>query len=138
MTHRTWITKTETETRRVGYLLGRELLPDGVLLLDGDLGAGKTVLARGVAEAVGVDPAEVQSPTFVVMREHEGAEGRLLHADLYRLEPQEVPGVGLEEELAGPGVKVVEWADRLPFEVAGALRVMLARAGEGTRRIEEV
>jgi tRNA threonylcarbamoyladenosine biosynthesis protein TsaE len=138
MTPRRWTTTSETETRRVGYTLGKELLPDGVLLLDGDLGAGKTVLARGVAEALGVDPAEVQSPTFVVMREHFGSEGRLLHVDLYRLDPGEVPGVGLEEELAGPGVKVVEWADRLPFEVPAAVRVRLERAGEGTRRIEEV
>lgn len=134
---RVWTTSSEAETRRLGATLATELLPDGVLLLDGDLGAGKTVLARGVAEAVGVDPAEVQSPTFVVMREHEGTGGRLLHVDLYRLEPAQVPGVGLEEELAGPGVKVVEWADRLPFEVRGALRLRLSRAGEGRRRIEE-
>lgn len=134
---RVWTTSSESETQRLGATLAAELLPDGVLLLDGDLGAGKTVLARGVAEAVGVDPAEVQSPTFVVMREHEGTHCRLLHVDLYRLEPEEVPGVGLEEELAGPGVKVVEWADRLPFEVPGALRVRLSRAGGERRRIEE-
>jgi len=96
------------------------------------------VLTRGVARAVGVAQGEVQSPTFVVMREHAGSEGRLLHVDLYRLEPEEVAGVGLEEELAEPGVKVVEWADRLPFEVPGALRVRVLRAGEGRRRIEEV
>jgi len=135
---RLWVTGSEEETRAVGEVLGRELLPSGVLLLEGDLGAGKTVLTRGVARAVGVAQGEVQSPTFVVMRENVGSEGRLLHVDLYRLEPEEVAGVGLEEELAEPGVKVVEWADRLPFEVPGALRVRVLRAGEGRRRIEEV
>lgn len=135
---RLWVTGSEEETLAVGEELGRELLPDGVLLLEGDLGAGKTVLTRGVARALGVKEAEVQSPTFVVMREHSGRGGRLLHVDLYRLEPEEVSGVGLEEELAGPGVKVVEWSDRLPFEVPGALTVRVLRAGEGRRRIEEV
>lgn len=135
---RCWVTGSEEETRAVGEELGAELLPDGVLLLEGDLGAGKTVLTRGVARAVGVEEGEVQSPTFVVMREHVGAGGRLLHVDLYRLDPEEVPAVGLEEELVGPGVKVVEWADRLPFEVPGALRVRVLRDGEAGRRIEEV
>lgn len=125
---RTWRTSTEEETRRLGAEIGRELLPDGVLLLDGDLGAGKTVLARGVAEALGIDPAEVQSPTFVIMREHRGPAARLVHVDLYRLEPDEAAAAGVEEVLAGPGVKVVEWAERLPYTPPGARRLELRRA----------
>lgn len=134
---RTWITSSAEETQRVGEAVGLELLPDGVLLLEGDLGAGKTVLTRGVAEAVGVDPAEVQSPTFVLVREHQGERARLVHVDLYRLDPTEVEGTGIEEELVGPGVKVVEWAERLPFAVPGVVRLRLERAGEGVRRILE-
>ena len=95
------------------------------------------MLARGVAAALGIDPSEVQSPTFVLVREHEGARGRFVHVDLYRLDPDEVEGAGIEELLAGPGVKVVEWAERLPFAVPGALRVRLERAGDGGRRIAE-
>jgi len=138
MAGRTWSSSTEAETERIGEALGRELRPDGVLLLEGDLGAGKTVLARGVAQALGIDPAEVQSPTFVLVREHEGADGALVHVDLYRLEPDEVAAAGIEELLAGPGVKVVEWAERLPFDVPRALRVRLERAGDGGRRLTEI
>ncbi len=132
--HRIWRSASEAETEQVGELLGAELRPDGVLLLHGDLGSGKTVLTRGVARALGIDPAEVQSPTFVLVREHEGAGGRLVHADLYRLEPAEAQAAGIEELLAGPGVKVVEWAERLAFPARGALRVAIEREGSGDAR----
>jgi tRNA threonylcarbamoyladenosine biosynthesis protein TsaE len=132
-----WTTHTEEETRALGAVLARELAPDGVLLLSGDLGAGKTVLARGVAEGLGIDPDEVQSPTFSLIREHRGNRGRLVHVDLYRLEPEEAGALGLEELLAGPGVKVVEWAERLPFPVPGARLLCLARRPEGGREISE-
>ncbi len=114
------------------------MLPDGVLLLSGDLGAGKTVLVRGLAAILGIDPAEIQSPTFTLMRSHQGPDGSLLHVDLYRLRSEEVPELGLEEALYGPGVKVVEWAERLPFEVHGAIELDLQRgAGDTVREIEE-
>jgi tRNA threonylcarbamoyladenosine biosynthesis protein TsaE len=126
------------ETEALGRELGERLAPDGVLLLSGDLGTGKTVLARGVAAALGIDPAEVQSPTFTLMRSHRGRGGSLLHVDLYRLEPTEVPGLGLEEALHAPGVKVVEWAERLPFPLPGAVALVLRRgAAEAEREIEE-
>jgi len=137
---RSWITHSEEETRALGALLARELAPDGVLLLSGDLGAGKTVLAQGVAAGLGIDPDEVQSPTFSLIREHRGSgesSGRLVHADLYRLAPEETGALGLEELLAGPGVKVVEWAERLPFPVPGATALRLARRPEGGREISE-
>lgn len=135
---RRWVTRTEAETVDLGGRLAEELAPDGVLLLSGDLGSGKTVLARGIGRALGVDPREVQSPTFTLIREHEGERGRLLHADLYRLDPEEVGALGLEELLAGPGVKVVEWAERLPFAVPGALALRLARLGSEEREITEI
>jgi tRNA threonylcarbamoyladenosine biosynthesis protein TsaE len=122
---RSWRTRTPEETRALGRALAEELAPDGVLLLSGDLGAGKTVLAQGLADGLGIDPAEVLSPTFNLIREHRGSRGRLIHADLYRLDPDEVEPLGLEELLAGPGVKVVEWAERLPFPVAGALELRI-------------
>lgn len=133
-----WQTANEEETRALGRALAAELAPDGILLLSGDLGAGKTVLARGVAEGLGIDPGEVQSPTFTLIREHRGSRGRLIHVDLYRLDPDEVGPLGLEELLAGPGVKVVEWAERLPFPVPGAREMRLTRReGEGGREIVE-
>jgi tRNA threonylcarbamoyladenosine biosynthesis protein TsaE len=103
-----------------------------VLLLSGDLGAGKTVLARGVAAGLGVPPDEVQSPTYTLVREHRAASGqRLVHLDLYRLEPEEAAALGLDEVLAAPGVKVVEWAERLTFAPPGALALELVRSAGG-------
>ncbi|HJX27801.1 MAG TPA: tRNA (adenosine(37)-N6)-threonylcarbamoyltransferase complex ATPase subunit type 1 TsaE [Thermoanaerobaculia bacterium] len=135
---RSWRTRTPEETRALGRALAEELAPDGVLLLSGDLGAGKTVLAQGLADGLGIDPAEVLSPTFNLIREHRGSRGRLIHADLYRLDPDEVEPLGLEELLAGPGVKVVEWAERLPFPVAGAreLRIRALPGDEGREIVE--
>lgn len=135
---RRWRTRCEEETRSLGRTLARELAPDGVLLLRGELGSGKTVLARGIGEGLGVDPEEVQSPTFTLIREHRGSGGRLVHVDLYRLQPEEAAALGLEELLAGPGIKVVEWAERLPFAVPRALALRLARVpGEEGREIVE-
>ncbi len=132
------ITHSEAETRELGRALARELAPDGVLLLSGELGCGKTVLARGIGEGLGIDARDVQSPTFTIIREHEGSAGRLVHVDLYRLAPEETAGLGLDELLAGPGVKVVEWAERLAFSVPGARRLKLRRLGDdGGREISE-
>jgi tRNA threonylcarbamoyladenosine biosynthesis protein TsaE len=131
------ITRNEAETRELGLALARELAPDGVLLLSGELGSGKTVLARGIGEGLGIPPREVQSPTFTLIREHQGSGGRLVHVDLYRLDRHEAAALGLEELLAGPGVKVVEWAERLPFALPGARWLRLRRLeGEG-REIRE-
>jgi tRNA threonylcarbamoyladenosine biosynthesis protein TsaE len=124
---RIWRSGGVEETRAIGESLANELAPDGCLLLYADLGAGKTVLAQGIARGLGIDPAEIQSPTYTLLREHEGAATRLLHFDLYRLSPEEVVAAGFEEPLLGPGVKVVEWAERLPFAVPGSMRVALGR-----------
>jgi tRNA threonylcarbamoyladenosine biosynthesis protein TsaE len=96
------------------------------------------VLAQGVAEGLGIDPREVTSPTFTLVREHRGTGGRLLHLDLYRLDPAQAAALGLEELLATPAVKVVEWAERLPFPVPGALSLHLTRGGGEQREIREV
>ena len=135
---RSWRSDGVEATRGIGELLARELAPDGCLLLYADLGAGKTVLAQGIARGLGIDPAEIQSPTYTLLREHAGAGTRLLHFDLYRLSPEEVVAAGFEEPLLGPGVKVVEWAERLPFEVPGALRLALVRVGDAGSEAREL
>ena len=132
------VTRGETETERLGEQLAAEHGGDAVILLEGDLGSGKTVLVRGVARALGIDPREIQSPTYTLIHEHEGTAGRLVHVDLYRLEPYELASLGLDELLAGPGIKAVEWADRLIAawgEVPGAVKVYLRRVGAGQREV---
>jgi tRNA threonylcarbamoyladenosine biosynthesis protein TsaE len=135
---RVWSSASPAETRAIGALLAAELLPDGVLLLEGDLGAGKTVLAQGIAGALGIDPADVQSPTYTLIREHRGPRGTFLHVDLYRLEPAAVGDLGLDEQLAGPGVKVVEWGERLPYAWAESLHLRMVRLPDSTRRLIEM
>lgn len=132
-----WRSGSEEETRALGRDLAREVTPSGVLLLSGDLGCGKTVLAQGVGLGLGVEPREIQSPTFTLVHFHDGERGALVHIDLYRLDAAEVAGLGLEEVLAGPGVKVVEWAERLPFPVPGGRWLRFRRLPGGEREIEE-
>lgn len=135
---RTWRTDSPAETRALGERLVRELVPDGILLLSGALGAGKTTLVQGLAVGLGLDPREIQSPSYTLVREHEGPRGRLVHIDVYRLSSREAGALGLDEILDGPGVKAVEWPDRLGFPVPGGLHLELRLLAGGERRIEEV
>jgi len=135
MTH--WLSRTPQETHQLGFGLADRLMPAGTVLLEGELGSGKTVLVQGLAAGLGLDPRQVQSPTFTLIREHGSGARRLIHIDLYRLEAEEAAALGLEELLAGPGVKAVEWAERLPFPVAGSLRLRFEREAAGERRIYE-
>ena len=105
------------ETRGLGERLGALAGPGTVLLLSGDLGAGKTVMAQGVGRGLGV-PGVVTSPTFVLINEHLGGRLPLLHADLYRLtEAEEIRELALEE-VAAEGVLLVEWPERSPEPIA--------------------
>ena len=104
--------RSAAETRAVGRSLGRAATPGTLLALTGPLGAGKTQLAKGVAEGLGVESV-VNSPTFILMNEHQGRL-RLFHVDAYRLaDPEEALAAGLLDERQAAGVTVVEWADRL-------------------------
>jgi tRNA threonylcarbamoyladenosine biosynthesis protein TsaE len=132
---RTYITHSETETANVGCELA-PLLPEGsVLLLIGDLGAGKTAFVRGLAEALGVDRNKVSSPTFTLMQEYRGGRLPLFHVDLYRLnDPREIDDLGLDD-IASDGVLAIEWADKLPHVPPRAIRVSLEHTGEVQRTI---
>ena len=99
-------------TREIGRAIGRHAAAGTLLALVGELGAGKTQLAKGVADGLGIETV-VNSPTFVLMNEHVGRL-RLFHVDAYRLgEPEEALAAGLLDERGADGVVVIEWADRL-------------------------
>ena len=124
----------EAETHALGAALAEILAPDGVLMMTGDLGSGKTVVTQGLAAGMGIDSRQVQSPSFTLIREHEGSGGRLVHIDLYRLDDQELESLGLWEILAGPGVKAVEWGEKRPFEVPDAVQLTIQVLEPSNRR----
>jgi tRNA threonylcarbamoyladenosine biosynthesis protein TsaE len=106
-------THSELETVALGRELGATLTAGDVVLLVGDLGAGKTAFVRGLAEGLGVDRDEVSSPTFTLVQEYRGGRLPLFHVDLYRLDdPREVDDLGLDE-IAEDGVLAIEWAEKL-------------------------
>jgi tRNA threonylcarbamoyladenosine biosynthesis protein TsaE len=130
---------SEEETMDLGRGLGRALKGGELLLLQGDLGYGKTVFARGVAAALGIEPEEVSSPSYTLVHEHTGGRVPLFHLDLYRLDTpeEEIGALGIEEILAAGGVVLVEWGEKLPPHLRrGATTVRFHVVGEGSRRIE--
>ncbi len=130
------LTRSAAETEQAAAEIGARFAGGEVVLLSGELGAGKTAFVRGLARGLGIDPAEVASPTFVLLTAYPGRI-TLHHADLYRLEARDADReLGLEE-LPGPrGVLAVEWAERLGFVPWPRVwRVALEHAGEDTRRL---
>ena len=135
---RTVFSLSEEETIDVGRTLARGLRGGELVLLEGDLGLGKTVFAKGIAAGLGIAADDVTSPSFTLVQEYAGGRLPVFHVDLYRLEePEELATIGIEEILAGGGVVVVEWGERLPpYLRRDAIRVRFHDIGEGSRRIE--
>ncbi|HLY82445.1 MAG TPA: tRNA (adenosine(37)-N6)-threonylcarbamoyltransferase complex ATPase subunit type 1 TsaE [Acidimicrobiales bacterium] len=128
------------ETRRLAGRLGRLVVACDVVLLGGDLGAGKTTFTQGLARALGVKEP-VTSPTFTLMRSYHGTGGlQLLHADVYRLEYlQEIMDLGLPELLEEGAAAVVEWGDRAaPALLADYLEIRIEFGEEDDERILHV
>ena len=135
MAVRTVTTHSEDETAALGREFASTLSAGDVLLLYGDLGAGKTAFVRGLAEGLGVDRGEVSSPTFTLIQEYRGGRLPLFHVDLYRIEdPREFDELGLDE-IAEDGVLAIEWADTMPIPPSNATRVAIEHAGDSARRI---
>lgn len=114
--------------------LASNLTPGAVLLIYGDLGTGKTVFVRGLAQGLEFSPDEVSSPTFTIVQEYHGGRLPLYHVDLYRLASPDVDDLGLED-IAADGVLAVEWAERLPRPIHGAIEVWLQDTGGDERVI---
>jgi len=128
-------THSESETVAAGRDLGAGLQPGDVVLLTGDLGAGKTAFVRGLAEGLGLDPSEVTSPTFTLIQEYAGGRLPLHHVDLYRLKPIEVDDLGLDELTTEGGVTAIEWPDRLPRPFDEAIQIRIEHGHDNHRTI---
>ncbi len=127
-------TRSEEETFELARGLAAGFGGTEVVLLSGELGAGKTVFAKGVAAGAGVaDASRVSSPSFTLVNIYEGRY-RVFHVDLYRLDrEQDILDLGWED-MIGAGLVLVEWAEKLPFPVKG-LSVRIETAGDDERRV---
>lgn len=133
-----FITHFAEETFELAYSIGEVLDQTTVFLLQGDLGAGKTVFAKGIAAGLDIDPAEVNSPTFTLVNAHQGRL-KLYHLDLYRLAggADEVYELGLSELISEPQtVVLIEWPERLgSFPLPTAYHVRIDDDGGDARQI---
>ncbi len=132
-----WRTESEEETRELGRVVAESFGETTTCLLQGTMGCGKTVFAQGLGVGLGVDRRLIQSPTFTLVHEHEAAEGLLFHIDLYRLAEEDFARLGLAEILEGPGIKVVEWPERLPEEYRVGRCFLFEVLANDARRIRE-
>ncbi|HMG36798.1 MAG TPA: tRNA (adenosine(37)-N6)-threonylcarbamoyltransferase complex ATPase subunit type 1 TsaE [Blastocatellia bacterium] len=128
------LSRSPEETFQLGVRMSQQLSPGSVLLLKGELGAGKTLLVKGLAGGVGIDPRDVTSPTFALINEYHGRT-RLYHVDLYRLD-YGLPELGLEEILErGDAIVAIEWAERLAYVPPNATEVEIVWVSEQEREI---
>lgn len=134
----TVVSQSPEETRSLARQIGESLKGGEIVLLYGDLGVGKTVFVQGLAEGLGVpEDYYVVSPSFSLINEYPGRL-RLVHVDLYRLEPAQVEDLGLEDYLEKDSVVAIEWAERLPSNLIPeeAILVRMQYLKEDQRRLE--
>ena len=133
MTH---TSNSEDETRAIASAFAKQLQAGAVILLSGDLGAGKTAFVRGLAEGLLINTDEVTSPTFTLVHEYRGGRLPLIHVDLYRLDRADLDEIGLDQDLAASGVIAVEWAERMSRAIPGAIPITITDLGGDRRQIE--
>ena len=135
-----FVCATEADTERAGREIARSLAPDAVVHLVGDLGAGKTFLARAMAAELGADPNQVASPSFAIVHEYpRPGLPHLIHIDGYRLSDnrREWLEIGIPEMLAGPGVKLIEWPKEAFTEFEdGHVEVRISVREDGGREVD--
>jgi tRNA threonylcarbamoyladenosine biosynthesis protein TsaE len=124
---RIFLPKSE-QTSQLGELLGRNLLPGSTILLQGDLGTGKTTLIQGIGKSLGISEP-IASPTFTLVNEYLEGSLPLYHLDLYRLEKEQVnavyPEIYWEGEEVNPGITAIEWSERLQYKPSNYLEINL-------------
>lgn len=134
----TILLRDTASTHRLGIELGRSIGAGCTILLEGDLGAGKTTLIQGLGEGLGI-PDAIVSPTFTLINEYPEGRVPLYHFDLYRLEAAEVEGLQPEMYWEGielePGIVAIEWSERLPYKPSNYLQIRLTHQ-EDSRQVE--
>ncbi|MDM7997019.1 MAG: tRNA (adenosine(37)-N6)-threonylcarbamoyltransferase complex ATPase subunit type 1 TsaE [Acidobacteriota bacterium] len=122
------------ETQKIGAEIGRSLPIPGIVLLRGDLGAGKTTLTRGIAQGLGLaDTSLVNSPSFTLVNVYQGI-CPIYHVDLYRLEgARDLYSIGLDDFMGSEGVTIIEWSERLTDKIEDATEVEITDAGDDQR-----
>ncbi len=138
MATREIVTRSEEETIAFGRTLSDTLAPPKIVLLRGDLGAGKTTLVKGIAEGFhAAGEADVTSPTFTLVHEYRGPNATLYHIDLYRVDtPRQLETLGLDDLVAENTVLLIEWGEKFErFRRERDIEIALERVGESARRI---
>jgi tRNA threonylcarbamoyladenosine biosynthesis protein TsaE len=133
------ITHSAEETIAYGRELAAELSPPRIVLLRGDLGAGKTTLVKGIAEGFEAARAEdVTSPTFTLVHEYRGPRATLYHIDLYRIEtPRDLETLALDDLIAPNSILLIEWGEKFPrLQRDWNVEISLERVGENDRKIQ--
>ncbi len=126
------------ETLRLGKVLGKSLKAGDIICLSGELGAGKTVFAKGVASGMGISEKLIVSPSFILIRQYDSGRLPFYHFDLYRLrDPQDILILGYEEYFYDDGVAVIEWPERLKYLLPEKyLKIRISIKGKTQRLFE--
>jgi len=135
-----FITHSAEETIALGRTLAETLTPPKLVLLRGDLGAGKTTLVKGIAEAFDAASAEdVTSPTFTLVHEYRGPRANLYHIDLYRIDtPRQLETLGLDDLITNNSILLIEWGEKFArFERERDVEIALERVDDGEERFSE-
>jgi tRNA threonylcarbamoyladenosine biosynthesis protein TsaE len=135
---RDFITKSSEETIALGRELAKMLAPPKLVLLRGDLGAGKTTLVKGIAQGFqAASEGDVTSPTFTLVHEYRGPSATLYHIDLYRVDtPRELETLGLDDLMGENSVLLIEWGEKFArFERERDVEIALERIAESERRV---
>jgi tRNA threonylcarbamoyladenosine biosynthesis protein TsaE len=138
MSSREFTTSSAEDTIALGRKLARSLKPPKLILLRGDLGAGKTTIAKGMAEGFqAASQQDVTSPTFTLVHEYRGPEATLYHIDLYRVDTQrQLDTLGLDDLVAANSILLIEWGEKFPrFIRERDLEISLETLGENQRHI---